>query len=133
MFALEAGVALPGEASFQFELGVRGRTLIERATWLERNFAQRSIAVTGGARGRLSIFPIELGLVPVLGGGLSIGSTRDQIFRGTVRDRVSVGPHLALGVEKTLPWMTVSLLFDGRAEIVPAGVEVGAVLEIRLP
>ncbi len=133
MFSVEAGVVFPGEANFQFELGVRGRSLLEQASLLRRSFVVRSVGVTGGARGRLSVLPIELGLVPIMTGGLEISTTRDRLMLGGYEERLGIGPHLALGVEKRFSMMTLSFLLDARAEVVPASFELGFALEVRVP
>lgn len=133
-FSVEAGVAIPGEASFAFELGIRGRSVTPSES-LERSTAVRTLGLTGGARAGIGFFPIELGLVPILTGGLEISMTHDAGGRAGIpsTDRIGLGPHFGIGLEHTLfPDAVLSVLLMGRGEIVPATLELGVTIELRV-
>jgi hypothetical protein len=133
-FSVEAGLTIPGEASFALELGVRGRVL-EPEPSLKRLAAVRTLSLTGGARARIGVLPLELGLVPILTGGLEISTTHDVYVpdRTSPDTRLSLGPHFGAGFEKRLfEHAVLSMLLMSRAEIVPVTLELGFVLELRV-
>jgi hypothetical protein len=136
---VELGLLLPGGSVFMFELGLRGVMLPAGQGFVGRHIGQE-IALFGGVR--IQIFgpsPSIFGLVPLIRAGLSLEAVRDRITvvpakrsettADVANDRIALGPHFALGIEREL-WFGTSLglYVESRALVAPVVASIGGAL-----
>jgi hypothetical protein len=129
--SVEAGVLIPGGSIFLFEVGARAVSNLEREGYLGRHVG-RELCVFGGVRMELLDDPGALGLMPIIRGGLGLAFVRDRItfdrpFSAVAQDRIALGPHFAIGIERELWFGTaIGLFADSHALIAPLVVGIGA-------
>jgi hypothetical protein len=127
---VEAGLVIPGGSIFVYELGARAVSNFEDEGYFGRHVG-RELSIFGGVRVNLLDDPGWLKLMPIIRAGMGLAFVRDRItqiqpVRAIGEDRVALGPHFAVGIERELWFGTALALFvDSHALVAPLVASLG--------